>query len=531
MKEVGRVATGLIYLSVILVCGLLALAVRMPPLVGFLAAGFVLSGLDVQELDSLDLISDLGVTMMLFAIGLKLDVRQLFKKKVWFTALAHTAGSVVVGTGFLVALTSLGILASTTLPELMVLGLLLSFSSTVFVVKLLQDRGDEQALYGRITIGVLVMQDIMAVAIMSVSLGTAPSPLTLGLAVLLPLIWWLVRRFPSLGHGEMQALFGIFMALVPGYALFEWLGVGGNLGALAMGMLLAAHASAEGLSHNLFMLKELLLVGFFVSIGFTGTPSWGNVVAGLLLLLLLPLQAVGYWALLWVQGMRHRTSLLTGVALANYSEFSLIVAALGVTSGWLEPYWLLTLSIAVAASFVVSSVLNPQDTFRWSQFALRFRARPVSKLHPADRPIHTGDAGALVLGMGRVGKAAYDELAAKHRCKVLGIEHDPQRVEMLRKKGYTVVEGDATDNDIWDRIFRTAQIEMILLAMPSQHANVDALQQIRRAGYRGTVAGVALYYDNFAELEEFGVDAVIQLYDGAGESLADRAVQAMGHAE
>lgn len=219
------------------------------------------------------------------------------------------------------------------------------------------------------------------------------------------------------------------------------------------------------------------------------------------------------------------------MALANYSEFSLIVAALGVSSGWLEPYWLLTLSIAVAVSFVVSSVLNPQDTFRWSQFALRFRPRPLSKLHPADRPIYTGDAGALVLGMGRVGKAAYDELTAKHGYEVLGIEHDPQRVEMLRETGHTVVEGDATDNDIWDRIFRTAQIEVILLAMPSQHANVDALQQIRRAGYRGTVAGVALYYDNFAELEEFGVDAVIHLYDGAGESLADRAVQAIGRAD
>ena len=523
-------STGLIFLAVILACGLLALAIRMPPLVGFLAAGFVLNGLGVPELDSLDVISELGVTLMLFAIGLKLDVRQLFKRKVWFTALAHMGASVIVGTGFLVALASLGIVASTDVAVLMVLALVLSFSSTVFVVKVLQDRGDEQALYGRITIGVLVMQDIVAVAIMSVSRGAPPRPLTLGLVVVLPLIWLLVRRLPPLGHGEMQALFGIFMALVPGYALFDWLGLGGNLGALVMGMLLAAHAGAQGLSNNLFLLKELLLVGFFVSIGFTGVPTWGNVAAGLLLLLMLPLQAAGYWALLWVQGMRHRTSLLTGVVLANYSEFSLIVAAVGVGSGWLEPYWLLVLSIAVATSFVVSSMLNPSDTYRWSQFALRFRPHPASRLHPADRPIEIGDARALVLGMGRVGKAAYDALAREHGYQVLGIEHDPQRVELLWEEGYTAVEADATDNDIWDRIVRTARIEVILLAMPSQHANVDALRQIRRAGYRGTVAGVATYYDNFAELEECGIDAIIHLYEGAGESLADRAVQALGHA-
>ncbi len=519
--------TEVTYLSVILVCGLIAVVIRMPPLVGFLAAGFVLNGLGIPKLNGLDLISDLGVTLMLFAIGLKLDVRQLFKKKVWLTSVAHMAGSVVVGTGFLVALTGLGVIVGTDLPILMVVALVLSFSSTVFVVKVLQDRGDEQALYGRIAIGVLVMQDIAAVAIMSVSRGTPPSPLTLGLLILLPLIWLLVRQFPRLGHGEMQALFGIFMALVPGYALFDWLGVGGSLGALVMGMLLASHAGAEGLSRNLFMLKELFLVGFFVSIGFTGLPTWGNITVGLLLLLMLPLQAAGYAALLWVQGMRHRTSLLAGVVLGNYSEFSLIVAAIGVKSGWLEPHWLLSLAIAVASSFIVSSIVNPQDTYRWSQLALRFRPRPASRIHPSDRPIQTGHAGALVLGMGRVGKAAYDELVEAHGYEVLGIEHDPQRVEALRQDGYAVVEGDATDNDFWGRIVRSAKVRVILLAMPSQHANVDALRLIRGAGYQGTVAAVAMYYDDSEELERFGVDAVIHLYDGAGESLADRAVQAM----
>lgn len=522
---VEAVTTELIYVSAVLACALVAVAIRLPPLVGFLAAGFVLSGFGVDELASLGLISDLGVMLMLFAIGLKLDPRQLFTKKVLLTSVAHMGTSVLLGTAFLAALGGLGLLGGTSPRVLLVLALVLSFSSTVLAVKILQDRGDEFALYGRIAIGVLVVQDVAAVAIISVSSGKAPSPWTLGLAVLLPVIWLVVRRLPRLGHAEMQALFGIFMALVPGYALFEWLGLGGGLGALVMGMLLASHPGAEGLSQNLFMLKELLLVGFFVGIGFTGTPEPEQVVVGLLLLLLLPLQAAGYWLLLWAQGMRHRTGLLTGVALGNYSEFSLIVAAIGVQSGWLEAEWLLTLAIAVAAGFVVSSVLNPLDTYRWSRLASRLPDRPEDKVHPDDRPIRTGMAHALVLGMGRVGKGAYDTLRDDHGCAVLGVEHDPQRVDVLREAAYDVIEGDATDNDFWARIVRTAQVEVILLAMPSQHANIDALRHIRGAGYRGTVAGVAKYYDDIEELEGFGIDSVIHLYDGAGESLADRAMQ------
>ena len=308
----------LIYLATILATGLVAILIRLPPLVGFLAAGFLLNGLGVDKITGLDAVSELGVTLMLFAIGLKLDVKALLGREVWMTATAHMIASVAVGTGFLWLITLTGLAGSIDLGTLAVLGLALSFSSTVFVVKVLQDRGDEQALYGRITIGILVMQDIFAVVFLSISRGTPPSVLTLGLALLFPAIYLLLRRFTKLGHGEMQALFGIFMALIPGYALFEYLGLSGSLGALIMGMLLASHPGADQLSHSLFMLKELLLVGFFVNIGFTGVPTLQNLELGLFLLLLLPLKGAGYWALLWAQGMRHRTSLLSGVTLSLF---------------------------------------------------------------------------------------------------------------------------------------------------------------------------------------------------------------------
>lgn len=520
--------TVLIYLLVVFAAGLLAIAIRLPPLVGFLAAGFILNGLGVAESSVLDTISDLGVTLMLFAIGLKLNVKQLLSREVWLTASAHMLGSVAVGSAFLGLLAWIGAISVSSVPIIAVLAFALSFSSTVFVIKILQDRGDEQALYGRIAIGVLVMQDIAAVVFISVSRGTPPSPLALGLLVLVPLLWLFFKRFNRLGRAEMQALFGIFMALVPGYALFEYVGLYGSLGALVMGMVLASHPGADQLSHSLFTMKELLLIGFFVNIGFTGLPDAQNLIIGLLLLLLLPLQGLGYWFVLWAQGMRHRTSLLAATLLTNYSEFGLIVAATGVAAGWLPQHWLVSITIAVAASFVVSAIANPRRTSLISQFASRFPKRPPEKLHRHDRPIPIGNARALVLGMGRVGRAAYHQLTDEYDLDTLGVEHDPDRVEELRKANIKVIEGDATDTDFWDRVIRNGLMEVIVLAMPSQHANTDALEEIRTRQFTGTVAAVALYIDDVDELYDRGIDVVVHMYGGAGRDLADQSMEARG---
>ncbi len=518
--------TVLIYLLVVFAAGLLSLAIRLPPLVGFLAAGFILNGLGVPEITGLDIISDLGVTLMLFAIGLKLNVKSLLGKEVWLTATAHMVGSVAVGSAFLGLLAWLGVLTVSSLPIIAVLAFALSFSSTVFVIKILQDRGDELTLYGRIAIGVLIVQDIAAVVFISISRGTPPSPWAFGLIILVPLLWWIFKRFDRFGRAEMQALFGILMAFVPGYALFEYLGLHGSLGALVMGMVLASYPGANQLSRSLFTMKELLLIGFFVSIGYTGLPDPQNVLVGLLLLLVLPLQGIGYWALLWAQGMRHRTGLLTGLLLANYSEFGLIVAAMGVEAGWLPAHWLVTIAIAVAASFVVSAVANPRNTSSLSRFANRLRSRPPEKLHRHDRPIPIADAEALILGMGRVGTAAYIQLSGEYSMNALGVEHNPQRVVALRRDQFNVVEGDATDTDFWDRVAQNHRIEIIVLTMPSQHANTDALRAIREREFGGTVAAVALYQSDVEELHEWDIDVVVHMYGGAGRDLADQSVEA-----
>lgn len=512
-----------IFLAVTFAGGLLALVLRLPPLVGFLAAGFTLNFLGVAEIPALGVIADLGVTLLLFGIGLKLDVRSLVRKEVWGTAGLHLIASLVAGVAALAGLTALGLIGQTGWSQLALLALAMSFSSTVLVVKFLESRGDVEAFYGRVAIGILVMQDIVAVVFITASKGTLPSPWAFALILLLPAAWVFRKIWDRLGHGEMQALFGVLMALVPGYALFELVGLKGDLGALIMGMLLATHPAAGELSRTLLTFKELLLVGFFVSIGMVGLPTTQSFVVALILVLVaVPAKALGYLLLLWMFGLRYRTATLVALSLSSFSEFALIVAVVEVKAGLLDEEWVVTLSLAVAMSFVLTALMNGRSTNFISHVVRRFPEQNHSRLHPEDRLIEIGEASVVILGMGRIGQSTYHHLTRDYELSVLGVEHDGTRVEKLRAKGMQILEEDATDIAFWERLIDSGTAEIAVLAMPLHGANLDALEQLRESEFTGTVAAVARYQDEATELEKLGVDVVFQLYDGAGFAIADR---------
>lgn len=520
--------TAAIFLLVTVAAGLGAVLLRLPPLVGFLVAGFGLHAIGLAEPGYLGTVADLGVTLLLFGIGLKLDVKTLLRKDVWFTTMAHLVVSVAIAVGFLGLLGAIGfsMLAGEGLGVLALLGLALSFSSTVFVVKVLDGRSDQSALYGRIAIGVLVMQDLIAVVFLSVSSEHPPSPWAFGLVLLIPGAWVLRKVWSRVGHGELQALFGVAVALGPGYALFDAVGLKGDLGALVMGMLLAGHPAATELSRNLFTLKELLLVGFFVSIGFSGELTWQAAAIGLLMLLMLPLQGIVTAVLLRLMRLRKRTAILSGLVLANYSEFGLIVVAVGSQTGLLHDDWLVVLAVAVAGSFVLSSAVNTRGNEYAMALAKRFPSKPNEWLHREERLIDVSGAEALVLGMGRVGRGAVRQLREDYGMNVVGVEHDPARVASLRTQGFTVVQADATDIEFWGRVRSAGAVQLAILAMPFHAANLIALSQLRASGFEGTVAAVARYDDDVAELERHGADAVFHLYGTAGLALADEAAEA-----
>lgn len=508
--------------------GLAAAAVRLPPLVGFLGAGFVLQALDVQPVPSLAVVAQLGVTVLLFGVGLKIDVRGLARREVWGTALPHAVLSTLAAAGVLAALAAAGVALVGPLPRTWLLvGFALSFSSTVVVVKVLEERGVPASLGGRTAIGILVVQDVAAVVFLAVAEGRTPSPWAGLLVLALPATLLLRRLLDAVGHGELLPLLGVVVALVPGYALFDALGIKGDIGALVMGMLLAGHPRSPELAKSLFSLKDLLLVGFFVSIGLSGLPTAAELGVGLALLLaVLPLKALGFAALLWLTGFRRRTAVLTGVALANFSEFGLIVVAMA-PPGLVGPEWVRVVALAVAASFVVTALPGRHPEYLSNMLRGVLRDRPLSRIHPEDRPLDLRGADAVVLGMGRVGRAAYDRLRDRYGRRVIGLESSGERCRLLRDEGRDVVEADATDPDLWGhRPF--ADVSLVVLAMPFHGNNVDALELLRANGYEGTIAVVAQHDDDLASAHDRGAHTGLQIYDGAGAELADRGAAAAG---
>ncbi|GIG23041.1 potassium transporter Kef [Cellulomonas chitinilytica] len=522
-------AAAALYLGAALVGGLLAVLLRLPPLVGFLAAGFALGAGGAPELPYLDAIANLGVVLLLFAIGLKLDVRTLLRREIWLTTAVHLALSVAIAVGFLglLAVIGFGYVAGESWGALALVGFALSFSSTVFVVKVLDDRSDTTSLYGRIAVGVLVMQDVAAVVFLSFASGEPPSPWALLLVLLLPGSWVLHRVWDRVGHGELQALFGVFVAVVLGFGLFELVGIDGDVGALVVGALLASHPQAGELSRSLMTFKDLMLVAFFVQIGLHGTPDAVEVALAALLLLLLPFQVAAYSVVLWMMRLRRRTSFLAGLVLANFSEFGIIVVAVGASAALLDEQWVVITSLAVAFSFGLSAIVNRRGVELASRLSRLLPARDKDRLHPDDRLVDIGDADAVVLGLGRVGAATYARLRDEYGLSVVGVEHDRTRVATLEEEGYEVVRADATDLEFWNRVQRAGRVKVAVLAMPFHKANLIALARLQAAGFTGKVAAVARYDDDVAELQRKGADAVFHLYGSAGFALADHAAEVL----
>ena len=147
-------------------------------------------------------------------------------------------------------------------------------------------------------------------------------------------------------------------------------------------------------------------------------------------------------------------------------------------------------------------------------------------MHPEERPIDLGTAQAVVLGMGRIGRRAYDQLAGDYQFDVIGVDNSEFRVENLQSRGYNVLESDASDAEFWKRLKDDQDVELVVLAMPSHGVNLEAYHYALEAKSECAFAAVAQYVDEYRELKALGIDKVINVYDGAGETLAEHAYDA-----
>ncbi|MCB1801081.1 MAG: cation:proton antiporter [Gammaproteobacteria bacterium] len=518
-------------LAVAFALGLLAKVAGLPPLMGFLAAGFALGAMGMQNTETLQHIADLGITLLLFTIGLKLHVKDLIAPVVWATASAHMLLTTLLVAGLLLAagVTGFSMIADMSWQAALLIGFALSFSSTVFAVKVFESRAEMGSIHGRIAVGLLIVQDIFAVVFIAASAGKLPSVWALLLLALIPARPLLFKLLDRVGHGELLVLLGWTTPLA-GAALFELVGIKADLGALVLGIVLAGHPKTNELAKSLMSFKDLFLIGFFLSIGLSGELSWATLTTALLLvLLILPVKTVLYFLLMTRQRMRVRSATLASLGLSNFSEFGLIVGAVGVSHAWLGSEWLSVIALALSISFLVASPLNAlsrQLYARWRQSLHRFQTR--SRL-PGDEMIRAGQAQVVVFGMGRVGTGAYDYLRQHWGDVVLGIDINEDYVARHRAAGRVVTHGDATDADFWARAERSGRIKLALLAFSDHDSNLAVARLLREQGFDLELASVAHYHDHEQSLHDAGVDAVFNFYASAGERFAEHVSDKFAH--
>lgn len=515
LSDLGWIFTAFVF-------GFLSRTAGLPPLVGFLAAGFMLNALGTSSGETLEKFSDLGITLLLFSVGLKLNIRSLAQPQVWAVSGLHMAASVMVGAVVLMVFSAIGIVGGFRMDfqTALLLGFALSFSSTVLVVKILEDRSQGTSLHGRLSIGILIMQDLAAVLFLAFSTGKVPTIWALAvIALLFPLRHMLFLLMNRAGHGELLVLLGLLIAL-GGAQLFEAVGLKGDVGALAFGAMLAGHQKADELNKTLLGFKDLFLLGFFLSIGMGGSPDGAEFLLALALLPFIYLKGGLFFVLFTRFRLRARTSLMASLNLSNFSEFGLIVTVVSVRAGWLDYSWLTVLAIALSLSFVSVAVISRFTETIYSRFGAQLRRFQTRERVPEDRPVEIKGVSWAVVGMGGVGSGAYDQLVKRHPGRVIGVDIDPLTVRAHVEAGRSVLWGDPADAEFWDRVEKSEQLHTVMLALPDPSLSLAVVGRLRQMGFSGKIAAVARYPDEAESLSAEGADQIYSLHTEAGTGFA-----------
>jgi hypothetical protein len=265
-------------------------------------------------------------------------------------------------------------------------------------------------------------------------------------------------------------------------------------------------------------MKELFLVGFFLSIGLAGLPTLESLAGAGLLLLVLPLKSALFFVLLIAAGLRARSGFLAALSLASYSEFGLIVLQLGVSEGLLDERWLPLAAVTVAVSFAIAAPLNLAAHALYSRWERQLQRFERARRHPDDEPLSVGSAEVLVVGMGRVGSGAYRYLKDLG-LHVVGLDSDLGKVQAHLQEGRRVVYADAEDPELWHRL-HLERVRAIMLALPDPEAKIIASRKLRQRGFRGLIAATHVHEDERQPILEAGCDVTYNYFSEAGTGFA-----------
>ncbi|MBL8468248.1 YbaL family putative K(+) efflux transporter [Methyloversatilis discipulorum] len=509
--DITLIATIAAGFGLAMIFGLIAVRLRMPPLVGYLMAGIVISPTTpgfVADIGLAGQLAEIGVMLLMFGVGLHFSLDDLMAVK-----RIAVPGAVVQ----IAVATLLGMAVSTMwgwdIGAAIVFGLCLSVASTVVLLRALESKGLLKSINGQIAVGWLVVEDLVMVLVLVLlpalagvlsgdtaaasgrDLGIAMAitlakviafillMLVVGRRVLPRLLWWVART----GSQELFTLSVVAIAVGVAFGAAALFDVSFALGAFFAGMMMRESEFSHRAADESLPLRDAFAVLFFVSVGMLFDPAviWTQ---PLKLLLVVAIIMVGKTiaAVLLVLAFRYplNTALTVGASLAQIGEFSFILAGLGVTLGLMpaegQSLVLAGALISIAANAALFSAIEP---FRAWAIARSSLAR---RLEQRDDPLAalpmTTDARLLhqqvvLVGYGRVGRRIADALREQHIPYVVA-EQNRERVDQLRREGVPAVFGDAQTPEVLIQA-HIARAAMLVIAIP-ETVNVRKMVEIAR---------------------------------------------------
>ena len=530
--------------------GLIGLLLRQPLIVSFIAVGLIAgpSALDIVHSDEqIELLSKLGIAVLLFLVGIKLDVKLI--RSLGGVALMTGLGQVAFTSafGYLIGL-ALGFGHVTSL----YVAVALTFSSTIIIVKLLSDKREIDALHGQIALGFLIVQDLVVVVAMivlsAIGIGAATggedggaggSVLTVFAsgAAMVGLVIVFVRYVATplterLARApELLVIFAIAQAAMFA-AIGDFVGLGKEVGGLLAGISLASTPYRETISARLAPLRDFLLLFFFIALGATldlsllGTYIGPAILFSLFVLIGNPLIVL---VIMGALGYRKRTGFLAGLTVAQISEFSLIFIAMGVSLGHVAEDALGLVTLVGLVTIAVSTYMITYSHQLYALFEpfLSVFERKSTPREPEDGHLSEKARCPIILfGLGRFGTAIGLRLKS-HGVPVLGVDFNPHAVRRWRSLGLDTVYGDATDPEfIQDLPLNRADwvvstVPIHLAGLSHDDVRSTLMQLTRSTGFTGKIAVTSHSQHDTEKLLQAGADIVLEpFYDAA-----DRAVE------
>jgi Kef-type K+ transport system membrane component KefB len=523
-------------LAVCVAAGLLATLLRQPLIVGLIAAGIAVGpetlGL-VEASSEIELLAKIGISLLLFVVGLKLDVRLV--RSLGPVALATGLGQVAFtsAVGYLIAM-ALGF----AVVQAVYIAVALTFSSTIIIVKLLTEKRELDDLHGRIALGFLIVQDIVVVlamiAITAVG-DTADTDLVAEfggvalrgaalLAAVAAIGKWVMPRVTHLlaRQPELLVLAAVSWAVVLAAATLL-LGFSEEVGAFLAGMSLASTPYREALSSRLSTLRDFLLVFFFIELGtrFELSAAAEQIPAALLFSAFVLIgNPIIVLIIMGFMGYPKKVSFKAGLTVAQISEFSLILVALGVAQGHVGDDVIGLVTAVGLITITVSTYLI------YGSDRLHDRLEPLLRVFER-RELRTSlgdddtmpEVDVIVVGLGRFGRTVLQELVAAGD-RVLGVDWDPRSVRSDEWGEVPVLYGDADDPELAEQL-PLAGVQWVISTLRRTDANLTLIASLRHAGYDGRIVVSTDDEEDEEVLRRAGADLAIRPLHVAAAPLMD----------